>query len=199
MRNDWRDIPGYEGLYRINSEGVIESCDKMVYYKEAIIHRKGQKPFYRKGHYKFHKGRIIYQYKEREGHMMVRLYDKNGVGKTFGVHRLVMQAFVGFSDLVVNHKNEIPDDNRLENLEYITLRENFDYGTARERGAKTNRRVNGKPVECIDIETGEVVKRYECQNDVKKDGFMQNAVSKACREPHRIVKGYRWRFAEKNA
>lgn len=195
MRDDWRDIPGYEGLYCINSEGVVKAYDRKVLRSGTIVHRKNQKPFYRKPYYTDHKGGIIYQYKEKHGHMLVRLFDEEGNGKTFGVHRLVMQTFVGFSDLVVNHINEIPYDNRLENLEYITSKENINYGTARERQAANNRKVNGKPVVCIDPETGKVIKRYECQNDAKKDGFSQAAVSKACREPHRIAYGYHWRFA----
>ena len=196
MRDDWRDIPGYEGLYSINSEGVVKAHDRTVYRKGVVVHRKNQKPFYRKPHTAVHKGGIIYQYKEKHGHMIVRLFDENGKGTTYGVHRLVMKAFVGNSDLVVNHKNEIPYDNRIENLEYITARENFEYGTARQRMIERNRKVNGKPIVCVDPKTGKIIKRYECQNDVKKDGFSQNAVSRACREPHRIVKGYHWRFAD---
>ena len=43
----------------------------------------------------------------------------NGVNKGCLVHRLVMEAFRGPSDLQVNHKNGKQDDNRLENLEYV--------------------------------------------------------------------------------
>lgn len=196
MRNDWLDIPGYEGLYRINSEGVIEAYDRKILRKGCIVHRGNQKPFYRKPYYVTHKGGIIYQHKTWTGHMTVRLHDKNGVGKTFKVHRLVMLAFVGESDLVVNHVNENPSDNRIENLEYCTVYINNMHGTLPARRTAINRKVNGKPVECIDPATNEVVKRYECQNDVTKDGFDQRNVSKACRETWRVSKGYKWRFAE---
>jgi hypothetical protein len=47
-----------------------------------------------------------------------------GHGNTFLIHRLVMLAWIGPSDLIVNHKNGIKDDNRLENLEYVTHSEN---------------------------------------------------------------------------
>lgn len=40
------------------------------------------------------------------------------------VHRIVMEAFKGTSDLVVDHINENKHDNRLVNLEYVTVKEN---------------------------------------------------------------------------
>ena len=48
----------------------------------------------------------------------------NGKQTNFQIHRLVMRAFVGPSDLQVNHKNGDKHDNRLENLEYVTPAEN---------------------------------------------------------------------------
>ena len=44
--------------------------------------------------------------------------------KNMFIHRIVMEAFIGKSDLCVNHKNGIKSDNKLENLEYVTHAEN---------------------------------------------------------------------------
>jgi len=49
----------------------------------------------------------------------------NGKSRSYLVHRLIMEAFIGKSDLQVNHKNGIKDDNRIENLEYLTAKENM--------------------------------------------------------------------------
>lgn len=45
-------------------------------------------------------------------------------GKSEKVHRIVMEAFKGKSDLTVDHLNMNKKDNRLENLEYVTAGEN---------------------------------------------------------------------------
>ena len=59
-------------------------------------------------------------------------------GKQERVHRIVMEAFHGKSDLTVDHLNMNKQDNRLENLEYVTVVEN----TKRALGIKV--KWNGK-------------------------------------------------------
>lgn len=61
--------------------------------------------------------------KNNHGYCRVSLYNA-GVMKSCRVHRLVLSAFVGESDLAVNHKNAIKTDNRLINLEYCTNKHN---------------------------------------------------------------------------
>ncbi len=58
----------------------------------------------------------------------------NGKGKTHTVHRLVMLAFIGPSDLHVNHKDMNIKNNHISNLEYVTLSEN----TSKAREIKGN-------------------------------------------------------------
>lgn len=58
-------------------------------------------------------------YKNNKGYLRITLN-----GKTYGVHRLVLMAFRGKSDMHANHKNGIKYDNRLENLEFVTQDEN---------------------------------------------------------------------------
>lgn len=62
-----------------------------------------------------------------KGHLTIRLR-RNGEGKPFFVHRLVMAAFVGPcpDGMVVCHNNGNGLDNRLDNLRYDTQSENMN-------------------------------------------------------------------------
>lgn len=63
---------------------------------------------------------------QSRGYLTVSLYDgsKPKKPKSFLVHRLIAEAFLGESNLQINHKNGDKKDNRVENLEYCTPHEN---------------------------------------------------------------------------
>ena len=60
--------------------------------------------------------------KNSRGYMTVSLYDGSSPkkAKSFLVHRLIAEAFLGKNDLQINHKNGDKTDNRLENLKFVT-------------------------------------------------------------------------------
>jgi hypothetical protein len=65
-----------------------------------------------------------------EGYPSVGVFDPSGVRRTRLVHRLVAEAFHGAADgRVVNHRNGDRRDNRPDNLEWVTQRENVRHGT----------------------------------------------------------------------
>jgi len=111
----WKDIPEYEGLYQVSNLGRVKSLSFNRKGKEGI--RKLQN--------------------HSTGYFEVILYNKKR-NKHFLVHRLVVMAFFGKSDLHVNHKNGIKTDNRLENLEYCTRSENMihAYNIGLKKGLK---------------------------------------------------------------
>lgn len=101
----WKDIPGYEGLYQVSSIGRVKS----LY---------------------FNKEKILSQNKNQGGYMFIGIR-KNKKSKTIPVHQLVAMAFLDHTPcglkLVVNHINLNKTDNRVENLEIITQRENANH------------------------------------------------------------------------
>lgn len=72
--------------------------------------------------YSVRRGIIMKPWLDTGGYFKLRIR-----GRLVFVHRLVMAAFVGLSELDVNHKNFVRHDNRLENLEYMTTLENARY------------------------------------------------------------------------
>lgn len=79
---------------------------------------------------------------------MAAMITINGKKKYYSVHRLVAKTFIPNPDNLpqVNHKNEDPTDNRVENLEWCTAKYNSNYGTRIERVAAKSR----KPVAAYD-------------------------------------------------
>lgn len=118
-KETWKDIQGYEGLYQVSNLGRIRSLDRIVNSKNGSKQTK--------------KSRILVQEITIHGYCRVRLFDCDGNAKHYAVHRLVLGAFAGASDLYVNHINEIKTDNRLINLEYCTAKENCNHGTRNMR------------------------------------------------------------------
>ena len=109
----WKDIEGFEGRYQISNQGRVKSlvCNNF-------------------GRYKKNSGEwILKAGKSHCGYMRVLLVDKNGGRHSLFVHRLVLIAFFGIDSekKQVNHINGIKDDNRLENLEWVTQSENMKH------------------------------------------------------------------------
>lgn len=123
-------------------------------------------------------------------------------GKKYSAHRLVAMAFCpGFSDgLVVNHKNGIRNDNRAENLEWVTQSENNRHAfrvngrVPTSLGKFSGEHPTSKAVISTDIKTGEE-NLYEAAMDAVREGFDSSSISRCCHGENASHKGRFWRFA----
>lgn len=109
---EWRDIEGYEGLYQVSNTGLVKSLDRIVSQS---------------GYERLMKGRIMKPNNNTSGYLSVQL--SNRKHKRFLIHRLVMIAFVGLNNTKtdVNHKDGNKHNNSLDNLEWVTKKENIDH------------------------------------------------------------------------
>jgi len=116
MEEEWKDIPGYEGIYQASSYGRIRT--------------KPGKTTYTKRHGVRHwKTRVLKHKGNADVGFRVSLY-KDGKPNDWLVHRLIAMAFHGVPDeyMTVNHINGDRNNNTPENLEWLSLEDNIKHG-----------------------------------------------------------------------
>lgn len=122
--NEWID---YRGIYEVSSLGRIRSVDR---YVRGFNHNKE--------HLKLIKGVILKTRPNRNGYWLAHLA-KEGKHRDYSVHRLVYFSFNPNADtnLTVNHIDEDISNNKLENLNLLSMIENNNWGTRNDRLSKS--------------------------------------------------------------
>lgn len=155
---NWKDVPGYLGLYQVSDTGKVKSLARKVYNSHnglVTVHEK-----------------ILTPAQTYSGHLNVILC-KNGKRKTHLVHSLVMTSFCGPAPdgLEIRHLNSDPTDNRLCNLKYGTRTENHIDASALGRLGRQKL----TPIEVREIrrraEAGELQKDLALEFGIHKDNI----------------------------
>lgn len=107
MKEVWKDITGYEGLYQVSNLGRVKTL------KSGKIKATGN----------------------CRGYLYVSL-SKNSIYKNYSVHRLVGQAFLDNPDSLpeINHIDQNKQNNRVDNLEWCSSKYNNRYSNAKKVG-----------------------------------------------------------------
>ena len=156
----WKDIEGYEGLYQVSSWGRVKNSRT---------------------------GRVLKAGKHKDGYLQVLLC-KNGKRTTYRVHRLVAQAFIPNpqNKPQVNHIDEDKENNRVENLEWVTNTENINHGTHNARMSKM------KSIPIICIETG--IEYYGARECARQMGLHQQGITAVLTGKRKTTGGYTFKY-----
>lgn len=123
-REIFKDIKGYEGIYRVSNLGRVYSVKR---------------------------GIIVSLIKKKSGYYTVNLY-KNGEMRTFLIHRLVACNFIENPNNLpqINHKDGDKSNNKVENLEWVSGAENMRHayennvGGFKEKALATINEINNR-------------------------------------------------------
>ena len=161
---EWRKIimDGYTTIYSVSSTGEVRNDNTGYILKKQM----------------------------QDGYMKVG-FTINGNMKRCSVHRLVATAFIPNPNNlpIVNHKDENPKNNSINNLEWCDAKYNVNYGTRNERAAAKISQKNSKAVYCIELN-----KIFKSQTEAAKElGISQGNISSCCAGKLEKTGGYHFR------
>lgn len=175
MEEIWKDVVGFEGLYKVSNCGRVFSIKRNIILKQNVNGR-GQ------------------------GYFQVGLY--NGKNHTKPIHRLVAEAFIPNPNEYpqVNHIDEDAKNNHVDNLEWCTSRHNNNHGTRNKRISESERSSPKKKRYAISQYTldGQFVRTFSSATEAGRHGFTKSHILDCARGSSRFShsQGYIWKFAE---
>jgi len=109
LSSNWRDVKGFEGIYKVSETGIVRSMERMIDHPLVQIRH----------------GKTLKQIPNHKGYMRVPLSYKGKTRQEF-VHKLVAQAFVDnhLNKPQINHIDGNKLNNHYSNLEWVTNQEN---------------------------------------------------------------------------
>lgn len=168
MNEIWKTIDDYPD-YMVSNMGRVKSFKKG---KEVIL-----KPIL---------GKIGYYY--------VNLRN-NGKRKVHYIHRLISEYFIPNPENkpCIDHINTDRTDNRVENLRWVTQKENCNNDITKQKqfGYK-----NSQSIPILQFtKVGEFIRKWDCSMDVQRElNINHGNISKCCKGKHKTVGGYIWRY-----
>ena len=163
----WKEIAGYEGLYEVSDLGRVKSL-------------------------KYGKERILKPQKNTRGYLKVALC-KDGKVEQPKIHRLVAEAFIPNPNNLetINHKDEVKTNNTVGNLEWMSVKDNNNYGTRNKRVGEAH----SKQVQMFDKKTFELLETFPSTHEAERiTGISNSNISECCNANRKSAGGYIWRY-----
>lgn len=190
MKEIWKPIVGYEGLYEVSNLGRVKSLNRER--KQGI------------GNY-YREEKILKSELNHKGYSIVSLHNNN-VKKTKFIHRLVAMAFLSNLENKpqVNHKDGNKQNNCVENLEWCTNKENMQHafenglhkgGNYGKFGGEHNR---AKKIKQYDLQ-GEFIQQWNSIIDITRNlNILSQNISKCCKKQYgrKTAGGFIWRYVD---
>ena len=187
----WRDIEGFEGLYQVSSEGRVICLERIDINNHPV------------------KEKILKSNKNRNGYLQVVLC-KEGKHKNITIHKLVASAFIDNPDNkpCIDHINTDRTDNRVENLRWVSQKENCNNPITKVNIAKSKignkHPMYGKISELNHLskpilqftKEGEFIRKWVCARDVERElGINPTHISSCCKGKKKSAGGFIWMYA----
>ena len=176
MKEIWKDVAGFEGRYQVSNKGNVKSLRFLGHDKERLMKLS-----------EHHTGYLIVQLGKHPA-------------KNHLVHVLVAKAFIQAVEgkNYVNHIDGNKHNNCVDNLEWVTHKENTEHAirtglrdphnTPQKYGKDHH---SSKPVLQYDL-NGNFVKKWDCQSDVAR-AYNVKSIWFCIDKPTMSFKGYIWR------
>ena len=171
MTEIWKDIEGYEG-YQVSNLGRVRSVDR------TRICGKNERRY---------KGRILKEHFMPNGYLEACFPG----GKSIYIHRAVAFAFVPgyFEGAQVNHIDENRHNNRWDNLEWVTPKQNINHGNCIGKIRNSLATLYGCAIEQYTRE-GEFIATYPSIRAAARATGADRRNIKISLDTNHVVKGY---------
>ena len=144
----------------------------------------------------YRKNKFLKPQTSHNGYQRVQLFDNEGNGKIYMVHRVVWEAVTSSPipyGMQINHRSEVKTENMITNLELVSPKQNINWGSGIARRTKTQSKQVGA------FKNGELVMTFPSTMEAGRQGFSHSVVSRCCRncylrEGNNVYNGFEWRY-----